>query len=623
MTAIAGAVSLDGQPADRALADRMLAALAHRGGIPMVQCAGAASLGVRHRGSPSRPPGGVIVAFHGALYEREALAVRLNMLNRAATSADDASLVAAAYRRWNLECVARISGEFSFVLWDSVSSRLLCARDPVGVKPFHYATVGNTFLFASELHALFAHPGLARRPNEGMIAELMCDEVTNRDETMFEGVWRLPAAHLLLASDGGLSRRRYWSPRIAPEGPERGDDEYAACFLDVFRRAVVRRAGGEPRVASQLSGGLDSTAVTAIAAEQLGRSAVTAFSVVHDAPACDERAYAATAAQALGVETRYLEAPVWDPAWVRREAGLYLDWAGAPNGTQTDCALYAAASAEGFTAMLTGEGGDEWFTGSAFRYADLLVRRDFTAIAGELHAASSFSTAWKRLMFGGVWPILPGPIRNTARRFIGRRAGGRRFAPWMREEFAVRTSIDDRRRRPEYDAASGFTRASWDIAQYLADGWQALCLESIDRSAARHGVEERHPFYDLEVIEFALSLPEAQRCYQGESKRVMRRALSGIVPDSIRCRRGKADFSSLYLAAFTAQGSERMFQSLAIAEAGWVKSHELERACRDSMDAVSGGRPAPHLRTLWSVFAIEHWYRSAILGQAGSPADPA
>ena len=612
MTAIAGAVSLDGQPGDRTLAERMLASLAHRGGIPVVHSAGAASLGVRRRGSPATSPGDILVVFHGVLYEREALAVRLGI---PAETADDACLVAAAYRRWDAECVERISGEFSFVLWDSRSARLLCARDPIGIKPFYYATAGSTFLFASELHALFAHPRLARRPNEGMIAELLCDVVASRDETMFEGVWRLPAAHVLLGSDGSLSRRRYWSPRIAPDGAaEKNDDEYAAGFLDVFRRAVSRRIAGEGRVASQLSGGIDSTAVTAVAVECAGPSAVTAFSITHDAPACDERAYAAAATQALGIATRYLGAPVWDSGWVQRESARYLDWAGAPNGTQTDGALHAAASAEGFTSMLTGEGGDEWFAGSACRYADLIARMDIGAIARELRAAPRLSTAWRRLAFAGVWPLLPRPVRHTARRLFGRRAGGARFAPWMREEFVVRTSIEERRRRPEYDPSAGLTRASWDIAQYLTDGWQALAFESMDRSAARYGVEERHPFYDVDVIEFALSLPEAQRHHGGESKRVVRRALAGIMPDAVRTRRDKADFSSLYVAAFAAQGGERMFEGLTIAEAGWVRADELERVRRRTMASLAAGRPTGDLRTLWSVFAIDRWYRCAILG---------
>lgn len=610
MTTIAGAVSLDAQPADRALAERMLGAMAHRGGAAAVQCSGGAAIGGRHRG-PVTNPGGLLVAFHGVLYDGEALATEL----ATGSGADAAGLVAAAYARWGVDCASRLNGDFAFALWDPRASRLVAARDVVGIKPFYYAVAGRTFLFASELHALFAHPALARRPNEGAIAELLCDQVTTRSETLFDGIFRLPPAHTLVACGGTLEIRRHWSPRARSSSQVLGDDEYAEGFRDVFRRSVARRVAGQRRVAIQLSGGVDSTAVTAMAVAVCGPAAVTAFSNLHAGPGCDEREHIAAATRALGIESRLLDAPAPHADWVHDETSRYLDWAGGPNGEATDAGMYRAAIAAGFAVMLTGEGGDEWFSGSPSRYADYVAAGDVRSIGRELRGARSFSTACHRLAFAGVWPVLPAWFRRAAWAVAGRRAGGPRLAPWLTPAFARRTAIDDRRRRPEYDPGSGLTRASWTIAQALTDGWQAIAFEATERALAAHGLEERHPFYDVDVIEFALSLPEPQRYQTGESKRVVRRALAGLMPESIRVRADKAEYSSLYVQAFAAQGGERMFDRLAIADEGWVRPDELRRALARAHQALARNQPTGDLRVLWTVLAIDRWYRHAILRQ--------
>lgn len=612
MTAIAGAVCLDGRPADAGLATQMLAALAHRRGTPSIACAGPAALGARARsaGSPTSD-GHTIVAFHGVLYDRCELARELEL---DAHTRGDAALAAAAYARWGTDCLARLTGDFSFAAWDGRESRLVCARDPIGTKPFYYTIVGRLFLFATEVHALFACPALSRRPNLGMAAEMLSGELRSCDETLFDGVFRLPAAHLLVLAGGRTTTRRYWMPSARASHDSTSDEDWAAALREHLDAAVRRRVADQRTVAVSLSGGLDSTAITALAAAQCGTRRVRSYSLIYDEAGCDEREYVSIAAAAIRHDARRISPPRWDPQWIEEEASRYLNWPEGANDMSAAGGLYDAASADGFTALLTGEGGDEWFTGSPFRYADFISNRQFSTLMLELRRAPAFATAWRRLVFAGIWPTLPSWLRHAARLALGRRAGGPRLAPWLDRDFVRASGIEDRRRLPEYDPRSGMSRASWDIALYLSDAVQAQALELADRAAARFGLEERHPFYDRDLIAFALTLPEAQRYQGGESKRVLRRALSGLVPEPILRRRDKGDYTPLAVRVLDVHGGERLFDRLAIAEAGWVRPRELRAAYRRAMSACKAGRVAPDLGALRSVHAVDCWFRHAILG---------
>src|SRR5690606_23435544 len=140
----------------------------------------------------------------------------------------DAALVLAAYARWGADGAARLEGDFAFAVWDARRRELSCARDRMGHKPFYYCRVGSRFAFASELPALLLLPWAPREVNEGVLAEMLAGDWLSRDETLWEGILRLPAAHRMKVTASGMGASAYWRPFLDDELPHRTDEAFAA-----------------------------------------------------------------------------------------------------------------------------------------------------------------------------------------------------------------------------------------------------------------------------------------------------------------------------------------------------------------------------------------------------------
>jgi len=268
--------------------------------------------------------------------------------------------------------------------------------------------------------------------------------------------------------------------------------------------------------------------------------------------------------------------------------------------------LFRRANEMGVRVGLTGAGGDFLFGGSTHAYADLLARgRMFAALARYFRDRRTEDSGWTRDAFltAGVWPLLPRPVRTLLRR-PARAVMRIPDAPsWVRLPRPARRAVPD--------PPAGVSHASWEICWSLRSGWTSVFLESGERGAAEDGVEVRHPLWDPAIVKFALSLPERQRRRDGTMKFLLRRAAD--LPPAIQRRGNKADFGHVIERAFDALGGRRFFETLTIAEAGWVdrdaaaQGYDLTR----SHSALTDLRSASLLPRLWMLAAVELWYRGA------------
>jgi len=222
MSGISGIFNLDGSPVDRDLLRRMTERIRHRGpdrtgywtsgpvgfGHQMF-CTTPESL--REQQPLANDSGTLCLTFDGRVDNREELRTALRSTDFHPRDDTDAELVLRAYECWGEDSPCKILGDFAYAIWDGGTRRLFCARDILGLKPFYYYTNGRIFLFGSELQQLFEFKELSTKPNEGMIAEHLADEVTNREETLWEGILRVPPAHALVVEAGRSPRKtRYW-----------------------------------------------------------------------------------------------------------------------------------------------------------------------------------------------------------------------------------------------------------------------------------------------------------------------------------------------------------------------------------------------------------------------------
>jgi asparagine synthase (glutamine-hydrolysing) len=605
----------DGRPAERSRVAPLVGAIAHRGpdGVAFWEdgsvALGHALLAVSPNGAHLQlvVRDGFAIVFAGRLDNGDEIETALGP--RASDDAGDAALVLTAYRRWGEDSAARLLGDFSFAIWDGARRTLVCARDSMGQQPLFYHASDRIVLVASEPCAILADPDVPHGINEQVAAEYLTGLHRTRDATLNAAVRRILPAHLLIASAAGCRTRRYWDFDRGHEIRYARDAEYAEQFLELFSRAIACRLEGTSKASIFLSGGLDSSAIAGVATplSTARNVALRALALRFPGRACDEGRHISAVARHTGMPLETLDMVPATAEAYRIEAASALDMPQYPNGIMLD-PLRAASRRAGARVVLTGYGGDDWLTGSPAHTTDLLRRGRLIAAWRQLRADARLpgrGYSVLGLASGAVAPLLPDSVRATIRRLRRRPP---RFA-WLRPEFRRRTGVDDRI-GPE--RAEGFRSAEQAEMHAVATHVATMIGDELDeRAAAAAGIEQRHPFNDRRVAQFALALPPCQRWAGGETKVVLRRAmrLGRFVPESVLARDDKAEFSSSVVDAVDALGGTRAFARLRTADAGWVDA-EKTRALYDLMLRLYKANDEAYIpvsNSLWSILSLELW----------------
>ena len=588
--------------------------------------------------------GDVCLIFDGRVDNREELRAALEKGGVRLRDNTDAELILRAYELWERECPQKIIGDFAFVIWNERKRELYCARDVLGLKPLYYYYDGRKFVCGSELRQLFADPSIPREPNEGMVGEYLAAYIVSREETLFKNILKLMPAHYLVVSPQGIRQERYWDINPRKEIRYRTDEEYAEHFKELLNEVVRCHWRSHKPVAVSLSGGLDSSAITGVAAslrrnEQLNGSDFECFSLYYPQASGDEREYIKDVVSFCGLRSHLINSEEVYDSDFENQARAYLDVPEQPNHIMFE-PLKAAARASGSRVLIHGTGGDEWLNGSWYHMADLARQLKPVALFRQIyHDARTVSIIYPKLPIIklGIWPLLP----FRARRILGRT---RRWInnegetpTWINEHFASRVNLSERlRRQPHVPQFSNF--AQKDIYTVVNSGSWLYHIEMADRAAARSGLEERMPFLDRRIMEFAIALPEDQRWRKNEIKFILRQAVKGRIPESVRQRVTKGDFSFTFPKTLHAQGGAGFFERLRLSTEGWVNEpsvlsmyRQMTEGFQQSEDAfpnpalsswmINGTRRGytPHMRPLWMIFAVEMWLRAVISNEESLP----
>jgi asparagine synthase (glutamine-hydrolysing) len=589
VSAIAGCVWRHERPACADdLAESMAAARARARAPFRVRCAGPIALAFADARQPDRQPvhdsaSGLTVIVDGDVDNAAELADALGEDDRSACA-----VVLAAWRRWGVEAGAHLLGDYLVVISDEPQRRVTCLRSPFGQRPIFYTAAPHLVVFGSEAQQVVRHPAVRTTLNEGMVAEFLAWDLSTVHETFWRDVRRLPPAHALEITDGGTRVRRFWD--FDPEARLRcaSDDEYAERFLDVFTRAVECCLADVRRPSLMLSGGIDSSAVAAVGQELLERRGgrLHAFTLSFPGRACDETPYSHAVADRFGLPTTVVEAVPPSSAELVRLSRHYLDVPDPPNGLMCGL-LRERAAAEHVGVLLTGFGGDDFFTGDP--PVELLRR-------GRV-------IAWVRAL---VSARLSERGRDALRPVFGARLPRR---PWIVPSFAARTDLRDRLRRSP--ALPFPTKEQQDIHRTANSLDPILGDEMEDRAAQAAGILQRHPFYDRRVAEFGMAIPPSQRGRRREIKLPIRHALRNRLPPLVASRvsiADKAEFSSTFVEAFESLGGARLFVDLRSERAGWVDGGVVRRMYEE-MIALYSTRDDRYIASagpLWAVVALEH-----------------
>ena len=436
----------------------------------------------------------------------------------------DIELVALAYRRWGEDCPAHLAGDFSFAVWDRKAQTLFCARDPFGVRPFYYGRFSDTLVFGNTLSCLLLFEDLAGKLDESAIGDfLLFGHVKRPERTPFSGIRRLAPAHCMTwQGQGGMRQRRYWSLAPPPIDRRLKANDILKLFEHRMRIAVADRLPGSGAVVA-MSGGLDSTCVAAFAKEIAEASETAA-----DICACTfdyrrkspdrEAPFARAAADALHIPIHLIDCDGDRLEWSTENSRGFYPEPFADTPTSQSYRRYLALLKR-YRVGLTGEGGDPALHPRP-RHAGRFFRH---LLLGGLTAAA---VRYRRQT--GRFPRMG--IRSSIRGWLGRPDGPPVvMPPWLAPDFARRWDLTGRffeRSVSREPAPCLRSEAHRLVTQPL---WPIL-FEREDPGATGIPAQIRHPFFDLRVIRFLLSLPPVPWCVD---KGLLRQALAPRLPAKI------------------------------------------------------------------------------------------
>ena len=634
MCGICGDVDLLGAP-DGEPVRRMARVLAHRG--PDAEgffVEGPAALGHRRLSILDLSGGvqpmvrdGVALVFNGQAYEHDEVRERLRAKGHPFTTRSDTEVVLRAYLEWGERFVEELHGMFAIALWDAPRRKLVLARDRLGKKPLYYALAqGSSWtaapdgaatrvVFGSELKAFAVHGGVPRELDREALAQYLAVEYVPAPRSIHRHIFKLPAAHVAVLDERGFRMRRYWE-LPAPSRERIGTREAADELVRLLDRAVARRLVADVPVGVFLSGGIDSTTITALAARH--KDPLQTFSIGFAEASFDETPYAQLASRQLG--TRHATERLSGHACL----DLLPDAVASLDEPFADPSFLPTLLLSRFTrrtvkVALAGDGGDELFAGYdpflAHRPAALFgrlpqgVHRLLRLAVDRLPASSgnmSVDFRVKQFLRGASAPaslrhqawigsFLPSELAELLHPDVRASA-----AP----EVAYREVLAEAKRSAQVGVRPGSVDEAlrFYLGRYLADD----ILVKADRASMAASLELRAPFLDTHVVEFAAQLPARLKLSLTRTKVLLKRAMRGTVPDEI-LRRPKKGFG-IPVAAWIRGPLRPLFEEL-YSEAELRRAGLFEpRTARAMLQRHLSGQ-ADLRKPLWTLAMFQLWQR--------------
>jgi asparagine synthase (glutamine-hydrolysing) len=554
--------------------------------------------------------GTLAVVFNGEIYNHHALRRDLAAAGHRFVTRSDTEVLVHLYEQHGVAMVSRLRGMFAFAIWDLRQQELFMARDHTGMKPLSYRVLPQGLLFGSELRSLWvADPGACEVDPAAVMQYLAFGYVPD-PATIFRGVSKLPPGNWLRwnAADG-VSTGRYWTPPL-PDPINVDEDALVEELRLRLDAAVASHLESEVPLGAFLSGGLDSSTVVALMSRHAsGR--VKTFSIGFAEDAFDESAAAEVVARALNTEHTTLVVRPDVDAIFETVATTYDEPFADSSAIPT--LLVSQLARQHVTVALSGDGGDELFGGYT-RYQETLRRR--AGFGGSLAGPiASFARLLPHLapgrnrLLSATWPRW-GQYAATLVQALRLDEGGVANPAVPLGHASIAELLGDLALlQPESDFAAAMMLV--DLQGYLPGD----ILTKVDRATMAVSLEVRVPLLDVDLIEFALRIPGPIRVDRQQTKRLFRRAIRGIVPDSVLSR-PKMGFSIPLGQWFRGPLRQRIEDLRVVSSqvAPYVHQPAVNRLVREH---VVGRRD--HSGLLWRLIVLDHWLAALHAGRLGRP----
>ena len=548
--------------------------------------------------------GRLAIVCDARIDNRKALFEKLGKDYRAQETLTDAELILATYAKWGQNCPAQLLGDFAFVIWDRANASLFAARDGMNMRTLSYLRTAGGLCLASEGQLLIKHP--EHHPKLSKLALLgWISGQPDPRVSMFEGIEILPAGHALIARNNTLEIRKFWDINPDHKIDYRREQDYSDHLKELLQGAVSDRLRTPGLVvASQMSGGMDSTTVTALASQAMNKSDRQLLVVSHSyrsTASCDETDRIKETLSYLKIQhSRFLAAEdhgeldfrqLYPPAF--ENPGTVL----SPR-YHDEMALLQDAGAQ---VLLTGNGGDEMAWGHSISYSRRLQRGDFSVVSEVIKGCQAMKLpVLHTLQQLFINPMVPVWLKQA----MGRPASGHRLPDWVPAGADCRTGLHEQR----LDKAGVAFKNPALQARYDALQWSSTInsVRSYGKVGAQYGVEVRHPFFDTRLAEFSFAIPDDLWNRQGYPKWLLRRTMAGTLPDTVCWNQHKVIFDNFFAGIIRRQAANirKILADTRLEGMGLLDTRKLIKA----FDEVVAGQRPFNVDLLY-VLMVQIWFQ--------------
>ena len=549
---------------------------------------------------------------NGELYNYREVRDELEKKGHHFVTHTDTEIIPHLYEEYGEGFVEHLNGMFAIALWDTRKKKLILARDRFGEKPLYYGIFDGKLLYASEPKALLAHPSVSRELDLEALREYLSFDYVPAPRSIYKGISKLPAAHILVVENGEVRTRRYWNLSWNKNGDvpslSRAADELRELLSDAVRMRLV----SDVPLGILLSGGVDSSTVAAFAVQHASEKVKT-FSIGFEEDSFDESKYARQVAHHLGTEHYEATLSVDTAADLIGEIGTWLDEP-LSDGSLIPTFMLSRFVRHHVTVALGGDGGDELFAGYPMYYGHKVartykrlpsfIRKGLVAPAVNRLPVStqnlSFEYRAKRFVRSSEWDI----VRRHHSWFgsFSLDEQNQLLTPEVRSHADADIYKDARHLLSICDATDEVERMQFlDINFYMAED----ILTKVDRAAMAVSLETRAPFLDPRVGQFAASLPLSYKLHGSQGKYILKKALEPLLPANILHRKKKG--FGIPIAEWLKGRLNPLLHDL-LAEPRLKEQRLFEPAFVASLIRDHETGIASHHKQLWTLLVFQLWY---------------
>lgn len=554
--------------------------------------------------------GRVSVVFNGEIYNFQE--IRAELSDYTFRSNCDTEVIIAAYLKWGIGCVERFVGMYAIALLDRESGEAYLVRDCIGKKPMYYWLDGENLVFASELKPVMACPGFQKKIRKDILSRYLYQQYINAPETIFEDVYKLEPGAVLAFSGGRVKTWKYWDIKEAyHRGRKNQVEDYAQAKSELkerLKKATAYRMISDVPLGAFLSGGYDSSLITAIAQEH-SKEPVKTFSIGFHEEKYNEAKYAKQVADYLGADHTELyidEKQMFD---LVESIPAYYDEPFA-DSSQIPSMLVAALAKEKVTVVLSGDGGDEFYCGYNI-YENVAQAQMLDIPGGIVHGLCNLPLV-RRAGIGDKLPFRVRVIAENRNRETKTQFGASNYI--VRAKKMVRN--DGHALPCHYEIESGYGEDKWQIRRMLLDMDTYLpgdILCKVDRASMKYSLEARCPILDKDVMEYSFRIPHGFKFHKGDKKHILKDIAYDYIPKEL-LDRPKVGFGVPLDKWLRGPLKEQL---LAYSEKEYLERQGIFDAeyvsgmVRDYIKTGDGGPAtgANYSKLSWSFFIFEQWYQ--------------